>query len=82
MKNYLDQLDTELRLDVVVNGKKSSYKLHDHLSFASTDIVTVDGIDLLPRYNYLAVDNKLIISEPFYCWYHSVSGQGWLLKPQ
>jgi hypothetical protein len=52
------------------------------LDFAATDTVIVDGVEILPRYQYLAVDGRLTITEPFYQWYHQVSGQGWLLKPQ
>jgi len=82
MKNFLDLLATEQHLDVVINGVASLAGLHDHLTFDQDDVVTVDGIEVLPRYRYLSVDNALQISEPFYCWYHRVSGQGWLLQPQ
>lgn len=82
MKNYLNQLDTDLRLTVTVNGVESNAQLQQSLMFNATDTVVVDNIEILPRYSYLAVDGKLTIDEPFYCWYHRVSGQGWLLKPQ
>jgi len=52
------------------------------LDFAATDTVTVDGVEILPRYQYLVVDGRLTITEPFYQWYHRASGQGWLLTPQ
>ena len=52
------------------------------LEFNANDTVTVDGTEILPKYQYLAVDGKLTITEPFYRWYHRVSGQGWLLTPQ
>ena len=52
------------------------------LEFSVNDTVTVDGTEILPKYQYLAVDRKLTISEPFYRWYHRVSHQGWLLEPQ
>ena len=52
------------------------------LEFSANDNVTVDGIEILPKYQNLAVDGKLTILEPFYRWYHRVSGQGWLLTPQ
>ena len=82
MKNFSELLATELHLDVVVNGVLLSHGVHDHLVFDVTDVVTVDGIKILPQYHYLAVDNKLTISEPFYCWYHRASAQGWLLEPK
>ena len=81
MKNYLDQLVTESQLDIVINGAKLSYKLHDTLIFDSRDSVIVDGIEILPKYRHLAEENTLKINEPFYCWYHRISGQGWLLNP-
>jgi len=52
------------------------------LEFSANDIVTVDGAEILPKYQHLAVGGKLTIPEPFYRWYHRVSGQGWLLTPQ
>jgi hypothetical protein len=82
MKNFSDLLATNLHLDVVNNGANLIFGLHDHLVFNATDIVSIDGIEILPKYRYLAVDDRLTINEPFYCWYHRVSGQGWLLAPQ
>jgi len=82
MKNFLDLLDTELHLDVVIDGDYCSARLHDQLSFDANAVVSIDGIEILPRYRHLAENSVLTISEPFYCWHHTVSGQGWLLKPQ
>lgn len=82
MKNFLDLLDTELWLTVSINNKIHKSGLHDQLSFGVDDIVTVDGIEILPRYQYLADNNVLTIAQPFYQWYHNISGQGWLLLPQ
>lgn len=81
MKNFLELLATDLYLDIVVNGTVRQAKLHDHLTFNDTDTVIIDNIEILPKYHYLAQNNVLTISEPFYCWYHRVSGQGWLLTP-
>ena len=81
MKNFSELLDTDLKLNVVVNGKAIDANLHDLLIFNANDIVTVDSTDVLPKYVYLAINGKLTISEPFYCWYHRVSAQGWLLTP-
>ena len=81
MKNFSDLLATEQHLDIGVNGSHSKAGLHDSLTFNQDDVVTVDGIDILPRYQYMAVSGVLHIDQPFYCWYHTVSGQGWLLQP-
>lgn len=81
MKNFSELLATDLKLNVVVNGKAIDANLHDRLIFDANDIVTVDSIDVLPKYSYLAINGQLIIDEPFYCWHHKVSGQGWLLTP-
>jgi hypothetical protein len=81
MKNFLDLLATELQLTVSVNNNISTAGLHDQLSFSASDTVTIDGIEILPKYSYHAHDNVLHITEPFYCWLHRVSGQGWLLTP-
>lgn len=82
MKNFLELLATELTLVIVVNGETTYKGLQDPLIFNASDIVTVDGIEILPRYSYLAHNGVLSISEPFYRWYHHTSGQGWLLIPQ
>jgi hypothetical protein len=82
MKNFLDLLDTEQHLTVSINNTVIACGLHDHLVFNVNDAVTVDSIEILPKYQYLTIDGKLTISEPFYRWYHQVSGQGWLLMPQ
>ena len=81
MKNFSELLATELTLDVVVNGVKTQARLHDHMIFDTNDTVTIDGVEVLPRYRYLTVNGKLTIAEPFYNWYHRVSAQGWLLIP-
>lgn len=81
MKNFLNQLATNLYLKINVNGMPRYAGLQDCLSFNADENVFVDGIEILPKYRHLSVDNKLLINEPFYCWYHRISGQGWLLKP-
>jgi len=81
MKNFLDLLATDLKLNVVVNGTATDANLLDLLIFDVNDIVTVDSIDVLPKYSYLAINGQLTINEPFYRWYHGVSAQGWLLTP-
>ena len=81
MKNFSELLDTELYLDVVADGQATKHNLHDHLVFDADQTVTVDGVEILPRYRYLAINGKLHIESPFYMWYHQVSGQGWLLIP-
>ena len=81
MKNFSELLATDLKLNVVVNGKATDANLHATLIFAADDIVTVDGVDILPKYLHLATNGRLTINEPFYQWYHQVLGQGWLLTP-
>jgi hypothetical protein len=82
MKNFSDLLATELYLVVSINKTVYSVGWDMPLEFDATDTVTVDGVEILPKYQYLAVNGRLTISEPFYRWYHRVSGQGWLLTPQ
>lgn len=81
MKNFLDLLDTDFTLDIVVNGENHTANLQDTLVFKDTDTVIIDGIEILPKYHYFAVNGQLIIDKPFYQWYHSASDQGWLLTP-
>ena len=81
MKNFLELRAIDLKLEVVVNNSHRVAGLQDPLRFSADDTVTVDGIEILPKYKYLATGGTLAIEEPFYCWLHNVSGQGWLLKP-
>ena len=81
MKNYLDQLATELYLRIVVNGAVQYAGLHDSLMFNADANVIIDDIEILPKYKNHATNDVLSINEPFYCWYHRISGQGWLLTP-
>ena len=82
MKNFLDLQATDFYLNIEVNGTMTQVDLKDHLEFNASDRVSVDGIEILPKYQHLAQHSKLIIDQPFYCWLHRVSGQGWLLRPQ
>ena len=82
IKNFLNLLGTDLELTVSVNHVSYQAGLLAPLVFDAGDIVTVDGIEVLPKFVSLSQGGKLYIDEPFYCWYHQVSGQGWLLKPQ
>jgi hypothetical protein len=82
MKNFSDLLATDLWLTVCVNQQCHSASLHAKMDFNACDTVSIDGIEVLPWYQHLAVDGRLTIPVPFYQWYHEVSGQGWLLKPQ
>lgn len=82
MKNFLDLQATEFKLTVTIDGQSVHRSLLEPLTFDSHQTVSVDGIEVLPKYLHLAQDQKLTINEPFYRWYHCVSGQGWLLKPQ
>lgn len=81
MKNFLELLATDFVLDVVVDGQHRQAGLHQQLVFDADSTVTVDGIDILPKFQYLAQNGQLTISQPFYQWYHQQSNQGWLLRP-
>lgn len=81
MHNYLNQLVTELKLCVIENGHNYQAALDQPLQFSVNSTVSIDGLEILPRFCYLAKNNQLIIDQPFYCWYHLVTHQGWLLLP-
>lgn len=81
MNSLLDLLDTEQVLVVIVDDETFTVGLHDFLAFDAKNSVTVDGIEILPKYAHLTEKGVLTIHEPFYRWYHRVSGQGWLLEP-
>ena len=82
MNNFLDLLATEPCLDVVCNGSHSQQPLLKPLTFPAEDTVSIDGIDVLPRFGYLCRHGKLTIDLPFYQWLHHATAQGWLLEPQ
>lgn len=50
MKNFSELLATELKLNVVVNGVATVANLHDNLIFNADDAVTIDNIEILPKY--------------------------------
>ena len=81
MKNFLELLASNQRLTVIVDGNHSQVPLSRSLEFKVGSTVLVDGVQILPQYDYLAVNGVLTIPAPFYQWYHLVSGQGWLLMP-
>lgn len=82
MKNFSELLATDFSLGIIINGQPSTANLDDTLMFHATDTVSIDGIEILPKYSYLTNNGVLTISEPFYHWLHRVTGQGWLLMPQ
>jgi glutaredoxin 2 len=82
MKNFSDLLATDQHLAVCVNNTVQSVGWSILMEFDANDCVTVDDVEILPKYRHLAVNGRLTIPEPFYRWYHRVSGQGWLLTPQ
>jgi hypothetical protein len=82
MKNFSDLLATDLYLQVEVNSLARRAELHDTLTFDLNDTVTIDNIEILPKYAHLGSNGVLEIIEPFYQWLHHATAQGWLLKPQ
>jgi hypothetical protein len=81
MKTLSDLQATDPQLTVRVDDQTFIRGLHDLLVFDAENTVTIDGIEILPKYIYLINNGVLTIDEPFYCWYHRISGQGWLLAP-
>ena len=81
MKNFLELLATDQTLSVVVDGKLSTKDLLAPLKFYADQHVVIDGLEVLPKFWHLSRDGLLSIDEPFYCWYHRATNQGWLLEP-
>jgi len=81
MKNFSELLATDLKLEVAVNNQVRQVGLHDTLIFDLRDTVVIDGIEILPKYNYLGSNGVLKIDTPFYQWLHHATAQGWLLTP-
>jgi hypothetical protein len=81
MKNFLELLATDLNLTVTVNQRSYHAGLCDILEFDVNDTVTIDDIEILPKYSYLSNHGILKITQPFYQWLHHATAQGWLLKP-
>lgn len=79
MKTFSDLQGTNLRLTVCVDGVTMSCDLHSTLVFKGDSKVYIDGLEILPKYQYLCYKNNLHIDQPFYIWLHHVTGQGWLL---
>jgi len=82
MKNYSDLLATKTQLTILIDGIETSAGLFDTITLDSTQPTTINGYEILPKYQYLAHNNGILnIPAPFYSWLHEHSGQGWLLKP-
>lgn len=81
MKNYLDLLAIKAKLIVIIDGTETLCELFDTIVLDSTKPTTINGYEILPKYQYLAQDGILTIPGPFYSWLHEHSGQGWLLQP-
>ena len=81
MKNFSDLLATNAELAVLIDGVETKFNLFDTIVLDANKPAIVNGIEILPKYSYLAQDGVLTIPAPFYSWYHEVSGQGWLLNP-
>ena len=82
MKTFSDLLATNLKLSVVVDDQEFFVGLHERLKFYADKHVVIDGIEVLPKFWHLSQDGVLLIDEPFYCWYHRATNQGWFLEPQ
>lgn len=91
MKNFCEatvtknQLMLEIRASAActINGQETDYcklalKSKIVISANPSTVVTVDGIEILPKYQHLT-DNGLLIIDNFYPWLHTVSGQGWIV---
>lgn len=81
MKNFSDLLAIDCDLVVQQNDQTYVWPLLEPLEFSVKDHVVIDGIEVLPWYQYLAQNGVLHINEPFYRWLHRASNQGWLLEP-
>ena len=81
MKNFSDLLAIEPKLVVRTDNRIINMGIRDTIALDCTQPTTINGLEVLPKFSYLAHDGLLTIPAPFYSWYHEHSGQGWLLKP-
>lgn len=81
MKNYSDLLAIKPELILYVDNVPLKKGIHDTIVLDSNKHTTINGIEILPKYQHLSQNGILTIPGPFYSWLHEVSGQGWLLKP-
>ena len=84
---------TELKVplldSIVLECRVVSVSDHSNITI---ERIEINGLEVMPKYLHLSepasnfLNNtgvwQLVISEPFYRWYHRVTGQGWLLEPQ
>ena len=70
MKNFSELLDTKFYLQVDYNGQRRDVPLLRTFRFPADAEVSIDGIEVLPRFWHLSQDGFLVINEPFYQWLH------------
>ena len=89
MKNFSELLDTDFVIEIqtVVDGVivKNTVPLLKPIKLeilGSLTSIKIDSFDVMP---YVWHQNSIWyfeIDQPFYQWRHTITGQGWLLKPQ
>lgn len=89
MKNFSELLDTDFAIEIqtVVDGVivKNTVPLLKPIKLeipGSLTSIKIDSFDVMP---YVWHQNSIWyfeIYQPFYQWRHTITGQGWLLKPQ
>ncbi len=89
MKNFSELLATELLIDIetAVDGKthRRTVPLLEIIKLEIPGNLTklaIDGFDAMPYTQCQDGIYYFEIDQPFYQWRHTVTGQGWLLKPQ
>lgn len=84
---------TQLQVDLFapINLRVQLTEFAEGTSGIEVAALTINGLEVLPVYQQLASSHNNYIDQlglwsfnipsPFYNWYHTVSGQGWLLTP-
>ncbi len=86
--HLISDLDTEYKVGLfsIINLQCTVFDVN--AGAVEICMLSVNGTEVLPRYQHLAdpatawIDQagtwKFTIDQPFYPWYHRISGQGWV----
>ena len=86
--HLISDLDTEYKLGLFSTINLRCTVFDVNAGAVEIDMLSVNGTEVLPRYQHLAnpgtawIDKpgtwEFKIDQPFYPWFHRISGQGWI----
>ena len=86
--HLISDLDTEYKLGLFSKINLKCLVIDANAGAVEVCLLSVNGAEVLPRYQHLVqpptawIDREgaweFTIDQPFYPWFHAISGQGWV----